>query len=214
MKKILLGFIALTITFSSIAQSKKLKEKNETRQENRHFKGGDASEKLNLTKDQKKQLKVINQDFKQQMESLKTRNTTAKDKNEKREALVKEHEQKVDAILTPEQRMKAAEFRGLSKGNGSHYSKGKHGEDRFEKVTKDLDLTTDQQTKIKALNETLRSDAQNIEKNNALTEDQKKEQIKSVRKKHKEELNSLLTGEQRAKLKILKKDQSGRKAVK
>ncbi|MEJ7674416.1 MAG: hypothetical protein WKF59_17400 [Chitinophagaceae bacterium] len=148
------------------------------------------------------------------MESLKTSNTTAKDQKEKREALVKEHEQKVDAILTPEQRMKAAEFRGLSKGNGSHSGKEKHGEARFEKVTKDLDLTADQQTKIKALNETLRSDAQNIEKNNALTEDQKKEQLKSVRKKHKEELNSLLTSEQRAKLKIRKKDQPGRKAVK
>ncbi len=213
MKKILLALITFTITFSSIAQTKKLKEKNGTTQKNKEFKG-DALEKLNLTKDQKNQLKVINQDFKQQMESLKTSNTTAKDGKEKREALVKEHEQKVDAILTPEQRMKAAEFRSVSKEQGSHHSKGKHGEARFEKVTKDLDLTADQQTKIKALNETLRSDAQNIEKNNALTEAQKKEQLKSVRKKHKQELNSLLTNEQKAKLKIRMKDQPTRKAVK
>ena len=212
MKKILLALIAVTITFSSIAQTKKLKEKNRTTQKNKEFKG-DALEKLDLTKDQKNQLKVINQDFKQQMESLKTSNTTAKDGKEKREALVKDHEQKVDAILTPEQRIKAAEFRSLSKGKSSH-KKGKHGEARFEKVTKDLDLTADQQTKIKALNETLRSDAQNIEKNNSLTEDQKKEQLKSVRKKHKQELSSLLTNEQKAKSKIRMKDQPTRKAVK
>ncbi len=213
MKKILLALITFTITFSSIAQTKKLKEKNGTTQKNKEFKGN-ALEKLDLTKDQKNQLKVINQDFKQQMESLKNSSTTAQDKKEKREALVKEHEQKVDAILTPEQRIKAAEFRSVSKEQGSHHSKGKHGEARFEKVTKDLDLTADQQSKIKALNETLRSDAQNIEKNNALTEDQKKEQLKSVRKKHKQELSSLLTNEQKAKLKIRMKDQPTRKAVK
>ncbi len=212
MKKILIALITFTITFSSIAQTKKLKEKNGNSQKNKEFKG-DNLEKLDLTKDQKNQLKLVNQDFKQQMESLKNSSTTAQDKKEKREALVKEHEQKVDAILTPEQRIKAAEFRSLSKGKGSH-KKGKHGEDRFEKVTKDLDLTADQQSKIKALNETLRSDAQNIEKNNALTEDQKKEQLRSIRKKHREDLNSLLTTEQRAKVKIRMKDQPNRKAVK
>lgn len=215
MKKILFGLIAVTITFSSIAQTKKLKEKKETRQENRHFKGAEASEKLNLSEDQKRQLKVINEDFKQQMQSLKTNNnTTAKDQKEKREALVKEHQQKVDAILTPEQRMKAEELKSFAKGNSSHHGKGKDGEDKFEKLTKDLDLTADQQTKVKALNESLKSEAQDIEKNNALTADQKKEQIQSIRKKHRKELSSLLTTEQKAKLKIRMKDQPTKKAVK
>jgi len=203
------SLIAVVIAFSSIAQ--KRVEKKESKMENKEFKGHkNAINNLNLTKDQKRQLKIINDDFKQQMQSLKANTTTtAKEQKEKREALVKEHEQKINAILTAEQQMKAAELKSISKTNGAHHAKG--NDDKVEKLTKDLDLTADQQTKFKAINENLRSEVKNIETNNALTEDQKKEQLKSVRKKHKEELQALLTSEQRAKLKIRMKNQPNRK---
>ncbi len=140
-------------------------EKKENQMENKEFKGHNGLKTLNLTKDQKRQLKTINEDFKQQMQSLKTdNNISAKEQKEKREALVKEHQQKVDAILTPEQRMKAAELKSVSKANGAHHGNGKDGEDKIDKLTKDLDLTTDQQTRVKTLNENFKTDVENIER--------------------------------------------------
>ena len=213
MKKIVFSLVAAVIALSSIAQ--KPADKKEYKMERKEVKGHHAVNDLNLTTDQKRQLKIINDDFKQQMQSLKINTTaTAKEQKEKREALVKEHQQKVDAILTPEQRLKAEDFKNVSKAHGPHHAKGKDGEDRLDKLTKDLDLTTDQQTKYKAINENLRSEVKNIETNNALTDGQKKEQLKNIRKKHNEDLQALLTSEQKAKLKIRMKNQPNRKAVK
>lgn len=214
MKKIVFSLIAVVIAFSSIAQ--KREENKDYKMENKEFKGHkNATSNLNLTKDQKRQLKTINEDFKQQMQSLKTNTTaTAKEQKEKREALVKEHQQKVDAILTPEQRMKAEELKSISKANDAHHANRKDGKDKLYKVTEDLDLTAEQKTKYKAINENLRSEVKNIETNNALTEEQKKEHLKNVRKKHKEDIQAMLTTEQKAKLKILMKNSPNRKGVK
>jgi hypothetical protein len=64
------------------------------------------------------------------------------------------------------------------------------------------------------LNESFKNKRQEVAKNTALTEDQKKEQLKSLKQQHKEDIQSMLTTEQKEKLKIRVKNQPNRKAVK
>ena len=215
MKKIFFGLIALAITFSSTAQPSKQAEKKEAKTHKKEHKAkANYGKELNLTANQKNQLKVINQDFKEKMQTLKG-NTNAADIKQKREALVRDHQQRINNILTPEQRLQADQLKQKrpGKGNGRFNGSGtaKHSKDgKAEK----LNLTNEQQIKAKALNESYKSRIKNIDQNTALTEDQKKEQTKNLRQKHKEDIQSMLTTEQKENLKIRVKNRPSRKAVK
>lgn len=213
MKKILTSVLALVIALSSMAQANKIKDKKEFKGEFRK----DGIEKLNLTDAQKTQLKSINEDFKQRMQDLKkSDNITVKEQHEKREALVAEHQQKVNAILTPDQQSKLAASKQDFKQKGG-FHKGGAREGRFEQLSKDLNLTPEQTTKVQDLNQGLRTKMQDIRNNSSLTQEQKKEQVKDLMKKHREDIQSLLTQEQKQQLKSrLKNHQqpNGKTAVK
>ncbi len=64
------------------------------------------AEKLDLTSDQKQQMKSINMDFKNSMKELKNSNLSKEELKIKRKALHQERKQKIMALLTPEQKNK------------------------------------------------------------------------------------------------------------
>ncbi len=64
------------------------------------------AEKLDLTNDQKQQMKSINMDFKNSMKELKNSNLSKEELKIKRKALHQERKQKIMALLTPEQKNK------------------------------------------------------------------------------------------------------------
>lgn len=121
MKKILFSLLAVALTFTSIAQTTTQTENKAAKHHDKEGKiKGEVAKNLNLTSDQKHQLKVINHDYKEQMQTLNS-NTNTADIKQQREVLIKDYKQRVDNILTPEQRIKAEQLKRNrpAKANGS-----------------------------------------------------------------------------------------------
>ncbi|MCW3078713.1 hypothetical protein [Segetibacter sp.] len=214
MKKIVLGMMAVALTFTAIAQKDGSSNKNKNHEKESTYKkskGGENFDKLNLTDAQKAQMKTINQNFRQQMQDLKKQgNITVDQQTQRREAIAKEHRAKIQAILTPEQRDQAAnykkDFKEGRKENGR--------DDRFEEITKDLNLTPDQSAKMSSINASFRTSLQNIRQNSTLGENEKREQMKKLMKQHRSDMEALLTNDQKEQLKSRQKNRPNRSAVK
>lgn len=219
----MIGMVAVALSFSAIAQkngdSKKInQEQKETK--HRKFKGGENYEHLSLTDAQKQQLKSLNENFRQQMKDLhKQGNITVDQQKERRRALAKEHKDKVAAILTPEQR---AQLDKNSKGrwkDGSRKDRPKgvrddNGDERLGAVTKELNLTPEQSTKMKSINAAFKANLQNLKQNTSLSKEEKKEQMKKLMKQRRAEMEALLTNDQKEQLKNRQKNRPNRAAVK
>ncbi len=214
MKKIALGLMAVVLGFSAMAQTtdSSTYKNNGQQKEYRHkqFKGGDGLSKLNLTDDQKAQVKTINESFRQQMKDLRSQgNITVDEQKQKREALMKDHREKIAAVLTPEQKEQMKALRKDHKGGKD----GAHARSVRE-LTKDLNLTPDQSAQMSSLNSAFKNDLQSVRQNTSLTQDEKREQMKSMMKKHRLDVEALLTDDQKAELKNHQKNRPDRTAVK
>ena len=100
MKKLLTGIFALTMIISAAQAQDRKDTKHHHR---RHY--GMLSKKLNFSEDQKKQLKDINADFKQQMSELKKNdNITVKEFRSRMEEIRSLHHQKLTGVLTTDQK--------------------------------------------------------------------------------------------------------------
>ena len=73
-------------------------------------------------------------------------------------------------------------------------------------TAKQLNLTKDQQAKIKASNKDFKEKSQKVKYDSSLTAIQKKAKIKELSKEKKKENDTVLTAEQKAKLKQIRKD--------
>ena len=76
---------------------------------------------------------------------------------------------------------------------------------------KELGLTKEQEKQINELHTKAKHDKQQIKNDNSLTEDQKKEKLKAVDKQYKDKSESLLTSEQKNKMKRKKENKKGDK---
>ncbi|WP_207496523.1 hypothetical protein [Aridibaculum aurantiacum] len=109
MKKIALGFLAVAISFATIAQDGK-REGAKGNKANKEFKhrgkgGQDKFQSLGLSDAQGAQMKSINENFRNQMSALRNDNTLSDDaKKQRKQALIADHKAQIHAILTPEQR--------------------------------------------------------------------------------------------------------------
>ena len=200
MKKLIGSLLALTLIVSaSQAQEQKMEGHH-----GRHHHKEMFAKQLNLTQDQKDQLKNINADAKKQMAELKKNdNITVKEFNSRKEDIRKQQHEKMLALLTPDQKSQ------LDKMKQDRMAKGKerrqHG---LENMKTQLNLTDDQVTRLKASHEAFAAKAKDIRSNTSLSEDQKKEQFKELAKQQKEETKSILTKEQLQKMQELHKDRS------
>lgn len=75
-------------------------------------------------------------------------------------------------------------------------------------LAKKLNLTADQQTKLKAINEDFRKQGDAIKNNSALSDDQKKDAYRDLFKKNREARNAIYTDEQKE---IIKKTMQERR---
>lgn len=198
MKNLALAILALAIGFSSNAQTKDSTSSHKEFNNSQNHNNKNNFKELNLTDAQKSQVKDINQNFRQQMQDLNNNKSLSPEElKEKRKALAKEHKEKIKAILTPEQREQAKDLRQEFAKRDKEKMRG----ERFEEMTKDLHLTPEQSTKMKDLNNTFRNNIQTLHQNTTLTRDEKKEQMKSLMKKHRDDMEALLTNEQKEQLK-------------
>lgn len=218
MKKITLSLVAAALSFASFAQDagKKIK-KDKAGVEARHHKGGprghELADKVNLNDAQKSQMKIQKQELRKQLEEVKNSNLSNDQKQARRKEILEQRREQMKGILTPEQKQKVKELK-KDKVAKKKDGKGEGRGNRKDKMQQELGLSTDQSSRIEAINKSFRTEVKSIRANADLSQDQKKEQVKALQQKHKEELRSLLTTEQQNKLKDRVKNHPRRSAVK
>lgn len=71
---------------------------------------------------------------------------------------------------------------------------------------KDLNLTKDQQEKVKAIQEKQREEMETLRNNSSLSREEQRSKMMDMRKKYGEQIEALLTAEQKEKLKAKQKE--------
>ena len=105
MKKIIVSALAIIIGFGSVIAQEKNQDKSEMHKGLHKKDFSKMGEKLNLSQEQKDQIKAINEEFRNQMQDLKkNENITVKEQKERREELAKNHRERFQSILTQEQK--------------------------------------------------------------------------------------------------------------
>jgi hypothetical protein len=194
MKKLLIPLSFCLFAIGSISAQEKGGFENKKSPQGKHQA---IAEKLNLTAQQQQQMKTIQQDFKTKAEVLKSNdNITLGEFKKKMQELKEQRKAQVSAMLTDEQKakMKAGREHKMKQNATAH----------FEKLKTELQLTEDQQVSLKKKQAEVQQQMKAIHQNDALTKEQKKEQIVALHKQRKEYLKSVLNAEQVQKLEAMK----------
>lgn len=202
MKKIFIAAAALLMSTAAL----QAQTKDDAKTHHKGFQGRQQMSGLNLNDDQKKQVKELNESYHKQFADLK-KNTSMSvgDFRTKSAALRKEQHEKMQSILTPEQKNQLAAQRKVMAG------RMKEGQaKRFDKMKTQLGLTDEQSRKLKESQEGVQTKIKSIREDKSLTDDQKKEQVKAVFKQQKEQFKSVLTPEQLEKMKAGKPGRRGK----
>ena len=147
---------------------------------------------LNLSVDQKQQVKSLNEEYGNKIKDLeKKESITLKDYRSQKAALQKERKEKFENILTSDQKEKIAKAKELGKEKRKMVA-----EKRMEKMKSDLSLTDDQITKMQEQRKSMMDQAMAIQQNSSLSDEQKKEQFKDLRKANHDNMSKILTAEQ------------------
>lgn len=129
MKKLFISLLAVSLfTFNGNAQTRRDVTQSQKVQSDssRHFKRGKMMNDLNLTADQKSQMKEIQESNKQQRDAIRNdASLTLDQKKAKMKDLQKSQSDKVNSILTPDQQAKRKASIEKMKSNGKmHGRKG------------------------------------------------------------------------------------------
>lgn len=206
MKKTFFLLLAAALTVSA-AQAQDIPERKHdgvTHPEGAKKRGGREMANLNLSEDQKKQFKSLQEQRRKDMEALKQQNLTPEQSKEKMETLRKSYHEKSQALLTPEQKTQLENSRkarkeGMAKRDGLK-EKGKR-EARGGKWGEDLNLTPEQSQKLAASRKETGEKLKALKENQSLSEDAKKEERKKILQSQNDSMKSILTPEQQQKMK-------------
>jgi Spy/CpxP family protein refolding chaperone len=205
MKKIITGMLAMAaVVFSANAQEtgkEKFKDHGQ-HHDQKHWMAKD----LNLSAEQKEQMKAIHEATKKQlMELNKDENITVKEFKTRKEAIHKEQKEKINNLLTTEQKAQIAKNKEAQKEK-FETMRAK----RLEEMKTKLNLSDEQVAQIKASQEAQRVKVEAIRDNEQLTKDEKMKQLSTLREDNKNELKKVLTEEQLQKLEQIRKERANR----
>lgn len=201
MKKLLIVITACLFITTVVTAQEKRSIENKRTEIKQHRKA--IVKDLNLTTEQKSKMKSINQDYKSKMMDLKSDdNITRGDFKGKMKKLQDARKSETQAVLSVEQQNKIKESKEIKKEEIKNKRK-----DRGEKIKSELNLTDDQQTTLKTNRKAMHAEIKTVKDNVALTKDEKREKIKTLKEKQKETMKTVLTPDQVQKLKDLKKSE-------
>ena len=162
---------------------------------------------LNLSDEQKKQLKEINEGYRKQIADIRNNKSLSADEvKTKSNALRKELAGKRQALLTSEQKTQMADRRK----DFTAKAKARNGRGMAQ-MQKGLGLTAEQSTKMQASRKDFSEKVKTIRADKNLTNTQKQEQIKELSKQNREAMKSILTPEQLEKMKAGRKNKGDSK---
>ena len=209
MKKLIIATFALSLfAFSANAQierNPKSGKEDRVRMQEGKKKGGMYSD-LDLSETQKAEMQKISETYRTEMQSVRANNAISSD--EKKDRIMKlraEQKQKVEALLTPDQKVKLDKKREGMKEERMEKMEDKRDE-KHEKMTKELNLSNDQGQKIKELHERYRNQMKAIKDNSSISQEERMAQVKSLKEKERIELKSILSAEQFEKYSEMRKD--------
>jgi Spy/CpxP family protein refolding chaperone len=177
----------------------------------RGHKGGPA-QALDLTDDQKTQAKALHETFRAEAEALRESDEANR---EAFQALRESHRERFQAILTDEQSEQLETLRAEREanrpedgrqGHGRH-RRGRGGDGERPDLGDALGLSEDQSAQIEARRTDLRSQLEALRESG----EGSREEAKALIGAHREQIQSLLTEEQRGALEELKGDRAGRR---
>jgi Spy/CpxP family protein refolding chaperone len=203
MKKMILGLAALVMVSASFAQPTPGEYGKGRQHEMRNHHGGaNMFEKLNLTDTQKAQVKSINEDFRKQMKDLESKeNITVKEQRDRKDALRKAHQDKIQALLTADQKTQLYQLKADGEKRRAEMS-----EKHLSMLKEKLSLTDAQVSTIKSKQATTKSKMDAILRNDALQGSERKDQMTALREEMKKNVESVLTPEQKTKMEELRKE--------
>ena len=199
MKSIVVTLLALSaFAFSATAQEKKAMKGHHLQ---KHHHGMMMAKQLNFSEAQKAQAKSYHDDFRKKMQELnKNESITVKEFRDRKEALRKEQRSKMQGMLTAEQKTKMTQLKADHKAKADeHFAK------HLDKMKSKLGLTDQQLVQMKAQRESTHLKLKAIKENEALTREQKRDQLMALRTAAKEQHKKILTPEQQQKMEELKK---------
>lgn len=203
MKKSIVAVVALVmVAFSASAQHQRMQKHGQHKKAMAH--------QLNLNDAQKAQAKTNHELFRKQMQELnKNENITVKEFRDRKAALHKDHKAAMQNLLTPEQKAQMAKMKADKKAKRAEMSAK-----RMDKMKQQLQLSDDQVGKMKATREGLKTKLQAIKNNEGLDRQQRKEQLMALKKEQKAQFDTILTAEQKEKLKTLRQKRSAKAEAK
>lgn len=97
---------------------------------------------------------------------------------------------------------------GMHSGMGRHHRGDRHGDmkEHEEKLTKELNLTADQQTKVQGIMKDTGAQMRAIHQDTSLTEDQREVKLKALHESTHSKINAVLTPEQQTKFTAMRKN--------
>src|SRR6478609_3020675 len=169
MKKLLIAATAILITAASLQAQTQKQDSKQFHRKGMHAKNG--MQHINLSDEQKKQVKDLNAGYEKQFSELRNNNSiTMGEYKSKTAALKKEQHEKMQALLTPEQKTQLAAQRKEGE------RKMKEGQvKRVDQMKTQLGLSDEQVTKIKAGQAGLQDKIKAIHQDQSLSDTQKKE---------------------------------------
>ena len=196
MKRFIVG-VCVVALFSGTAYAQEIPDRKRGREDmiTREHRG-EGLDQLNLSAEQKEKIKSLREGTRKQMEELKKDdNITVKDWRAKREAIRKDQREKIQSLLTSDQKAQLEKSRIERRAKAEEQSNA-----RVEKMKQDLNLSEEQSAKLQKSRDELRQKMQALRENQSLSDEAKKEQMKELMKQRKENLRSILTDEQWKKL--------------
>lgn len=201
MHKIFIAVSALLLATGSLQAQTTTKDASADHAQMKH--GRNAMAQLHLTEAQKTQAKEIRDSYRKQDQELRSNTQLSKAELDKQlKALHQDQKEKMQGILTADQKAQMAKT-GRQKGEG------KHQPANIDQMKTRLNLTDDQTTKIKENRADFQTKMKAIRADQNLTADQKKEQLQALSKEQHTKMQSILTPEQKAKMKHSPKKDDG-----
>ncbi|RYY38369.1 MAG: hypothetical protein EOO08_14715 [Chitinophagaceae bacterium] len=221
MKKLLTSALAIVLLAGAAQAQQGREDRKGDRKEHRQ----DMAQ-LNLSADQKAKLKDIHQREKAEMDAVRSNKALSEEQRREQGRQIREkYRAEMKGILTPEQQQKAAQFRDQWKdkrgpgrdtvggrqhgGQTGKAGKGR-GAERMKEMQKELNLTAEQQQRIKTIREQYRPQMEAVRNDASLTQAQKKDKARDIRKAQMDQVKAVLTAEQQEKMKSMRKGK-GRK---